>query len=109
MKKLVKNSKYAPSQEEVGKWVSAGRPTGSIDKATGVHLRTAVLAAFDEAGGVDYLVDLARTHPRTFASLLVKILPTEAMMDIQASEGVDIPTVINIIDAEFKEMRGDEA
>ena len=33
--------------------------------------------AFDEVGGVDYLVEVGRSDPRTFCMLLARLLPAE--------------------------------
>lgn len=53
-----------------------GRPKGSVNRCTAA-LKTAVLEAFDEVGGARWLVDLAKTEPKTFASLLARLIPTE--------------------------------
>ena len=42
------------------------------------------MAAFDEVGGVDYLKTVATTDPRTFCTLLGKILPTQVTGDAEA-------------------------
>ena len=36
------------------------------------------MQAFNEVGGVDWLVGLAKSDPRTFAMLLAKLIPHEA-------------------------------
>jgi hypothetical protein len=41
-------------------------------------------AAFDEVGGADYLKNVAQTDPRTFCTLLGKILPTQVAGDTEA-------------------------
>jgi hypothetical protein len=52
-----------------------GRPKGSANKIT-KNIKQAIEEAFDKAGGVDYLVRLAAEDPRTFCSLVGKVIPT---------------------------------
>lgn len=59
-----------------GKKAGPGRPKGMPNKAT-KELKDMILAALDESGGVDYLVQRAR-DPRTaaaFLGLIGKVLP----------------------------------
>jgi len=53
-----------------------GRPKGSPNKTT-QSVKEAICQAFGEVGGVDFLVNLAKKDPRTFAMLLGRIIPTE--------------------------------
>lgn len=53
-----------------------GRPKGSPNKATRA-IREAVVEAFDKAGGVDYLVKLAKDDPRTFCGLIGRVIPLQ--------------------------------
>lgn len=57
-----------------GKRHGAGRKPGTPNKLTG-DVKAAIVAAFDEAGGKDYLVKLAKEDPRTFCSLVGKVVP----------------------------------
>lgn len=59
-----------------GKRQGAGRKRGVPNKLT-AHIREAVENAFVEAGGENYLVKIAKEDPRTFCTLLGKILPTQ--------------------------------
>ena len=52
-----------------------GRPKGSPNKIT-ASVKKAILQAFENAGGVEYLEGIAKADPRTFCALLGKILPT---------------------------------
>jgi hypothetical protein len=52
------------------------------------NVKACIMAAFADAGGKDYLVKVAKTDPRTFCTLLGKILPTQVTGD--ASEPVRI-------------------
>jgi hypothetical protein len=40
-------------------------------------MKLAILEAFERAGGADYLTRLADDEPRTFVTLLAKVLPNE--------------------------------
>lgn len=53
-----------------------GRPKGSPNKATRA-IREAVVEAFDKAGGVDYLVQLAKDDPKTFCGLIGRVIPLQ--------------------------------
>jgi hypothetical protein len=41
------------------------------------YLREMVLHALDEAGGIQYLVNVAHKHPKAFCSLLGRVLPRQ--------------------------------
>lgn len=66
--KLVKNRKPPRA--------GMGRPKGSLNKTT-VAIKEAVLAALDQAGGVDYLVTQSRDNPTAFLTLVGKVLPLQ--------------------------------
>jgi hypothetical protein len=51
-----------------------GRQKGSPNKLT-ADVKAAIQAAFEEAGGKEYLVKLAREDPRTFCALVGKLVP----------------------------------
>jgi hypothetical protein len=51
-----------------------GRPPGLPNKATRA-LKTAILNAFETVGGEEYLVRVAKEDPKTFCTLLGKVLP----------------------------------
>jgi hypothetical protein len=53
-----------------------GRPKGVPNKATKA-LKDAIMNAFEEVGGEAYLVTVARDDPRTFCTLLGKVLPMQ--------------------------------
>jgi len=57
-----------------------GRPPGAVNKTTRA-LKEALEASFDELGGVRWLVELGRSEPRAYASLLAKLLPSQVSMD----------------------------
>ena len=45
------------------------------------NIKACIMAAFNDAGGKDYLVKVAKTDPRTFCTLLGKLLPTQVTGD----------------------------
>lgn len=70
-----------------GRKTGGGSRKGRPNKATR-QLREMILAALDQAGGVDYLADQARAEPVAFLSLLARILPTQ----ISGPDGAPIET-----------------
>lgn len=52
-----------------------GRQKGTPNKLT-VGVKDALRVAFTEAGGVDYLLWVARKDPKVFCALLAKLLPS---------------------------------
>ena len=53
-----------------------GRAKGTPNKVN-QSIREAIQMAFEQVGGVDYLVRLAQEDPKTFVPLLIKTLPPE--------------------------------
>ena len=77
-----------------GSQKTGGRVKGTPNKLT-TGLKDAILGAFHECGGQAYLQTVARDDPRTFCTLLGKVLPTTLQGDpdnpqvIQLVTGVD--------------------
>lgn len=59
-----------------------GRPKGTTNKVT-KELKDMILAALDQAGGVDYLYQQALATPGPFLALIGKVLPTTIKGDIE--------------------------
>lgn len=59
---------------------TGGRKKGQANKNT-TALKDAILNAFSTAGGESYLLRIAQEDPRTFCTLLGKILPTQLTGD----------------------------
>lgn len=59
-----------------------GRPKGSANKIT-KDIRLAISQAFDQAGGVDYLVQQAHVNPQAFMTLIGKIVPAEVKAQVE--------------------------
>ncbi len=55
---------------------TGGRVCGTPNKLT-VSVKEAILGALEEAGGVKYLLGVARENPQVFCALLAKLLPNE--------------------------------
>lgn len=53
-----------------------GRPKGMPNKNTAL-IREMVAQALDQAGGVDYLVQVAQSNPGPFLGLVGKVLPIQ--------------------------------
>jgi hypothetical protein len=67
----------------------AGKKPGTLNGVT-VALKEQILHALDQAGGVDYLVWLAKNYPAAFCGLLGKVLPTT----INGTQGDDSLKII---------------
>ena len=75
-----------------GKRPGAGRKPGVPNKIT-ADLKTALKDSFGLVGGVKYLVELAKNDPRTYCTLLGKLVPTTLASDVDKPL---IPENINI-------------
>lgn len=63
-----------------------GRKKGTPNKTT-QDMKSAILEAFERAGGADYLTMLAADEPRTFVTLLAKVLPNE---NVNENRNIDV-------------------
>ena len=63
---------------------TGGRTKGTPNKTTS-EMRDAIIQAFHEAGGVDYLVRVASDDPRTFLGLLGRVLPKEVKAEVHTT------------------------
>ena len=55
---------------------TGGRVAGTPNKATKA-VKDAVIEAFELAGGVKYLVQVAKDDPKTFLSIVAKVIPLQ--------------------------------
>ena len=70
---IIASVNHGPPRTPKGtRW--GGRQKGTPNKLT-VGVKDALRTAFTEAGGVDYLVGVAKLEPRVFCALLAKLLP----------------------------------
>lgn len=72
-----------------------GRQKGTPNKTTR-DMKAAIMEAFEKAGGVDYLYMLANDEPRTFATLLAKVLPSE---NINENRNIDVNALTDRLQA----------
>jgi len=70
-----------------------GRQKGTPNKIT-KDIKEAILAAFGEVGGSDYLVEQARANPQAFMGLLAKVLPTQISGDAKNPLVTEIRRVV---------------
>jgi len=54
------------------------------------EIKDGILEAFDQVGGVDYLVELAKVDPPTFCRLLAAIIPSEIKASVTATHTLDL-------------------
>ncbi len=54
------------------------------------EIKAGILQAFDQVGGVDYLVEIARRDPPTFCRLLSAIIPAEIKASVTATHKLDL-------------------
>ena len=54
------------------------------------EIKAGILQAFEQVGGVDYLVEIARCDPPTFCRLLAQVLPTEIKAEINTRHVLDL-------------------
>lgn len=55
---------------------TGGRTKGTPNKTT-AQVKEAILRAFEKVGGASYLEKVAQEDPKTFCTLLGRVLPTE--------------------------------
>lgn len=53
-----------------------GRPKGVRNKLTAT-VKEAIIEAFNQAGGVEYLTRIANEDPKTFCALVGKVIPLQ--------------------------------
>lgn len=79
-----------------------GRRKGSRNKIP-ASVKEMILSALEGVGGQEYLEEQARKNPQAFLSLLARLLPTEAKLDLDAEIGPPRGGVI-AIPAQFKSV-----
>lgn len=72
-----------------------GRPAGSRNKVT-VTAKEAIESAFVKLGGVKWLVQLGKDHPKSFANLYAKLIPIQTVVtQLPAPPQVTDPNVLD--------------
>ena len=74
-----------------------GRAKGTPNKVTKA-VKEALIESFDEVGGKDYLINMAREYPVAYMSLLGKIIPTEMKSTVEGGISVTITTGVPLED-----------
>jgi hypothetical protein len=54
------------------------------------EIKDGILEAFEQAGGVEYLVQLSKVDPPTFCRLLTQVIPAEIKANIHTSHTIDL-------------------
>jgi hypothetical protein len=54
------------------------------------EIKDGILEAFEQAGGVDYLVELAKVDPPTFCRLLAAVIPSEIKASVTTTHKLDL-------------------
>ena len=75
---------------------TGGRVKGTPNKTTGA-LKEAILNAFGRVGGEAYLERVAQSDPKTFCTLLGKVLP----LQVSGPEGGPMKVVLSGTDTEL--------
>lgn len=91
----LKKKRAAKKSEPAAEKKRPGRRKGVPNKITG-DIKRALARAFKKVGGVKYLEALANSDPRTFCTLLSKIVPQEREASA-AEAGAGGPTIIKLI------------
>lgn len=76
-----------------GKREGAGRPKGAANKEN-KQLREMILEALDRNGGVAYLTAQAVTEPKSFLSLLGRVLP----MQVTGEGGGEVEVAVKVVE-----------
>ena len=100
--KSAKKTKYRGKAENLTN-AGKGRPKGVKNKLT-ASVKEAIMKAFEEVGGADYLANVAKDDPRTFCTLLGKIIPS----DINLSGSVTLAEIITASNEEDNDRDGSE-
>ena len=77
-----------------------GRPKGSVNKTTKT-LKEALLASFETLGGEEWLVSLAESDPKAYASLLGRLVPSEIGVEVSAGDASVLPDGLLITPRSF--------
>ena len=54
------------------------------------EIKNGIIEAFDQVGGVDYLIEIARRDPPTFCRLLAAIIPSEIKTSVATTNKLDL-------------------
>jgi hypothetical protein len=54
------------------------------------EIKNSILQAFEQVGGAEYLVELAKVDPPTFCRLLAAIIPSEIKASVTTTHKLDL-------------------
>ena len=77
-----------------------GRKKGSMNKTTKT-LKEALLASFETLGGEEWLVQLAGSDPKAYASLLGRLVPSEIGIEASADVASVLPDGLVLMPKSF--------
>jgi hypothetical protein len=86
---------------EKGHKCSPGRKKGSTNLST-EQLRQMICQALGEAGGVDYLVGVAKENSSAFCSLIAKVLPKQITGEGGGPIQLSFTEILRVIDGTTK-------
>lgn len=72
-----------------------GRKKGTPNVAT-TRVKSAIMEAFEELGGKEYLLTVAREDPKTYCTLLAKVLPAEIKTELSTIDQDGMPAGFHI-------------
>jgi len=86
------NKKLSAAGKRLPPAAGKGRPKGVVNKLT-ASVKEAIEAAFQGAGGAEYLMRQAEENPVAFMTLLGKIIPSQVHAELTGKNGGAIETV----------------
>lgn len=89
---------------------NSGRPKGSKNKFPN-QLKQQILWALNSVGGPEYFKSLARKQPRSFTTLIAKMLPTEVTGNAGGPLAIELVNkaqagLSNLSDSEIEALQG---
>ncbi len=66
------------------------------------EIKAGILEAFEQVGGVEYLVEIAKRDPPTFLRLLGQVLPTEIRAEINNTHHIDLGQAMLVAEQRLK-------
>ena len=80
-----------------------GKPKGATNHLTR-EVKAMILEALEGAGGVQYLIDKADSHPQAFMSLLGRVLPLQVTGKLEHEHSGSISGEVGRVVAEMRAL-----